>query len=296
MLSEANPVVVLFAGALGDFLLALPALRLLRRRHAGPLTLAVRGPLAGLAGRAACADRVVRLDDAGMARFLGGDRRPDWWPATPQVYSWFGGDDPSLRERLSAGVAAAAFMRVVRGDGVRHAALEYCAAVGEFPDWAAVTSLGAVAAPRIADGTRSRLVVHRGAGSPAKRWRSAGFADVAAWWRGRGGEVTELLGPAEERDPPLADASVLRDAELPALADVLAGASLFVGNDSGISHLASACGVAGVVLFGPTEPRRWRPLSPRLSVVRAEPPRTRGDGFTEPAASAVIERLSAALP
>ena len=37
-------------------------------------------------------------------------------------------------------------------------------------------------------------------------------------------------------------------------------ASAFVGNDSGISHLAAAIGTPGVVLFGPTDPRRWRPL------------------------------------
>jgi ADP-heptose:LPS heptosyltransferase len=50
---------------------------------------------------------------------------------------------------------------------------------------------------------------------------------------------------------------------------VLARAALFVGNDSGVSHLAGAVGAAGVVLFGPSDPRRWRPAAGRLVSLRA---------------------------
>jgi hypothetical protein len=50
------------------------------------------------------------------------------------------------------------------------------------------------------------------------------------------------------------------------------------------------------VLFGPTDPARWRPLSMRLEVVRAQPASLGLDGFTDPPASAVIARLARALP
>jgi heptosyltransferase III len=43
----------------------------------------------------------------------------------------------------------------------------------------------------------------------------------------------------------------------------------FVGNDSGISHLAAAAGAPGVVIFGPTNLERWRPLG-RTTVMRSE--------------------------
>jgi ADP-heptose:LPS heptosyltransferase len=51
------------------------------------------------------------------------------------------------------------------------------------------------------------------------------------------------------------------------LACWLAGASLYVGNDSGITHLAAAAGAPVVALFGPTDPAVWAPRGPRVRVV-----------------------------
>jgi ADP-heptose:LPS heptosyltransferase len=140
------------------------------------------------------------------------------------------------------------------------------------------------------------LVLHRGAGAAAKRWGTAGFADVAAWWRRRGGEVTELLGPAEADLASLPGADARRALPLPAMTELLAQAAAYVGNDSGPSHVAGALGVPGVVLFGPTDPARWRPLSSRLEVLRALPASLGPHGFTDPPAAAVIDCLERALP
>ena len=80
----------------------------------------------------------------------------------------------------------------------------------------------------------------------------------------------------------LADESVCigppeaRDWLLPDVAALLAGVALFVGNDSGISHLAAAVGTPGVVLFGPTDARRWRPLSPDVVALQARSARPDG--------------------
>jgi len=295
-LSQANPVVVLFAGALGDFLLAVPALRLLRRRHAGrPLTLAVREPLVPLGARMGSADRTVRLDDVAMARFLGGGTAPPWWPEGPRLYGWFGADDPSIRGRLGAAAASAEFFRVVRGDGAGHAALEYLHGIGERRSWAEVVTLAALDR-RPGAASPPTLVLHRGAGARAKRWGPTGFAHVAEWWRVRGGDVVDLVGPAEEDAPRLPGAESLRAPALSALADTLGLACAFVGNDSGPAHLAAACGVPGVVVFGPSDPERWRPLSAQLAVVRGDPATFRADGFDDPPARDVIGLLSGALP
>ena len=68
---------------------------------------------------------------------------------------------------------------------------------------------------------------------------------------------------------------VLKDLDLPTVAAIARLASAFVGNDSGVSHLAAAVGAPGVVIFGPTDPARWRPLGPgrdaRFDVLRREP-------------------------
>jgi hypothetical protein len=292
-LSEANAVVVLFAGALGDFLLALPALRGLGA--GGRVVLGVRAPLVGMAALAGAAARVVALDDQAMAVFLGGGAPPPWWPARPRVVSWFGADDPAIRARLGAHAADAEFLRIERGPGPRHAACAYAAVAGIPCDWEALVALGAMgpaAAPAPAVPARA-LVVQRGAGAPAKRWHAAGFARVAAWWRERGGTVIDLAGPAEHGCPPLAGAIAVRERPLVEVVHVLTGAAAFVGNDSGPSHLAGALDLPGVVLFGPTDPARWRPLARRLDTFRAPPAARRPDGFEAPPASLVIERLAA---
>jgi ADP-heptose:LPS heptosyltransferase len=58
--------------------------------------------------------------------------------------------------------------------------------------------------------------------------------------------------------------------EQPPLQDLaarLAGCRAYLGNDSGVSHLAGLCGARTVALFGPTNPDVWRPIGPRVHVV-----------------------------
>ena len=54
-----------------------------------------------------------------------------------------------------------------------------------------------------------------------------------------------------------------RHLALEELAGMLAGARGYLGHDTGISHLAAACGMDCVLLFGPTEPAVWAPRQPR---------------------------------
>jgi ADP-heptose:LPS heptosyltransferase len=110
------------------------------------------------------------------------------------------------------------------------------------------------------------LVMHAGSGSAAKNW--TGFAALAERWR-RHGRVIWIVGPAEDLAPlPLA-AGVVRDQPLPYIAALLQRASLYVGNDSGVSHLAAIAGARGLALFGPSDPIIWRPLG--LHVLRGAP-------------------------
>ena len=85
------------------------------------------------------------------------------------------------------------------------------------------------------------------------------------------------MGPADESAAaPLAalpGAVVARDLPLRVLAGRLAGAGLYLGNDSGVSHLAAAAGAPTLALFGPTDPAVWSPVGPRVETV-ASPDRT----------------------
>lgn len=118
------------------------------------------------------------------------------------------------------------------------------------------------------------LAIHPGSGSPRKNWAVDRFAALAL---ALAPECSWLLieGPAD-REP----ASALRNAapgaitarELPprVLGALLARAGLFVGNDSGVAHLAAAFGAPTLALYGPTDPEVWGPVGPRVKTLRAK--------------------------
>jgi ADP-heptose:LPS heptosyltransferase len=71
---------------------------------------------------------------------------------------------------------------------------------------------------------------------------------------------------AGPNDPPLAGA--VRIDDLYRLACWISQARLYVGNDSGITHLAAATGVPVLALFGPTDPAVWAPRGANVRVAR----------------------------
>jgi heptosyltransferase-3 len=106
---------------------------------------------------------------------------------------------------------------------------------------------------------RPYAVVHPLASAPGKTWRARNFLEVADQLRSRFDlDPIFIAGPQEDLEP-FADYSCLAGASLEKLKSVLAGASLFVGNDSGPAHMAAAFGVPSVVLFGASDHEVWRP-------------------------------------
>jgi hypothetical protein len=115
------------------------------------------------------------------------------------------------------------------------------------------------------------IIIHPGSGSAKKNWPLANFLEVAAALEQRGRNVSWSIGPAEEAIALPAVAQRLPQTSLTDLAGILAGARLYIGNDSGISHLAAAVGTPSVLIFGPSNARMWRPLGERVCVVQGEP-------------------------
>jgi heptosyltransferase III len=268
-------VVVVFPGALGDLLLALPALRLLRRRHAGAhVTLVVPGFLRSFAAALDVADHVADLDDAASARLFAGDEPPPWLLDRPVVYSWLGATDPAVRARLAAWTTDATVLRVERGADGPHAMVAYARMLGCDDPLEVLAADGAVVPPRssradAACGRRPLLAMHRGAGAQAKRWPASGFAAVAAWWRTRGGDVIDVVGPADVDLAPLDAALVVCAWPLLDVAALLSRVDAWIGNDSGVGHLAGAVGARGVGVFVTTPARRWRPATGRIAAIES---------------------------
>ena len=118
-------------------------------------------------------------------------------------------------------------------------------------------------------GTGSGILIHPGSGGREKIWPLDRFLDLA----GRIEEaVTFVLGPAEcERgmDRKFRDAACrfVAPGSIAELARIVGAARLFVGNDSGAGHLAAMTGTPAVILYGPTDPRVWRPVGNRVETV-----------------------------
>jgi len=125
--------------------------------------------------------------------------------------------------------------------------------------------------------TKKAVVIHPGSGGAHKCWRLDNFLSVARILAKEGVEVVFLFGPAEvERF----DASAINEirmlgsllTDLP-LSDVLAVLSCsrgYLGNDSGITHLAAALGIRTVVVFGPTAPAIYGPLGPAVTILQSD--------------------------
>ena len=112
------------------------------------------------------------------------------------------------------------------------------------------------------------VAVHPGSGSPTKNWPIDRFAAVAR--RLAAGQPWLLvLGPAEAQMPDLEGSVVARSWPVRTLGAALSRAGLFLGNDSGASHLAAASGAPTLALFGPTDPALWAPVGPSVATLRA---------------------------
>ncbi len=118
------------------------------------------------------------------------------------------------------------------------------------------------------------IAVHPGSGGKWKCWPAQQFAELAARL-----QVPVLLveGPADsevcrefaEVLPKSVPAARAAGVSLSHLAALLAESRGYIGNDSGVSHLAAALGVPTVAVFGPTDPAVWAPRGPDVSIVTA---------------------------
>ncbi len=112
-------------------------------------------------------------------------------------------------------------------------------------------------------------VFHPFASTPQKTWPAERFLAVAQHLRDKAGlEPVFLAGPADDPGA-FARFPVYRNVPLDQVKSVVAGAQLFIGNDSGPAHMAAAFGVPSVVLFGPSDPVTWAPWKTEARVLTA---------------------------
>jgi ADP-heptose:LPS heptosyltransferase len=129
-------------------------------------------------------------------------------------------------------------------------------------------------------GPKDRFVLlHPGSGGKQKLWAVAGWLSVINKLSAHSHIRFALLqGPADagivqHLRSQLESHSLIpvENWQLGKLAALMRQADLYLGNDSGITHLAAACGIPTVALFGPTDPQIWGPRGPQVSIIRWQP-------------------------
>ena len=121
--------------------------------------------------------------------------------------------------------------------------------------------------------SQSYAVLHPGTVMETKRWEAIRFAQLARSLQELGLAPVLVCGPGEEsfvaevaRDVP--SPRLVLGLGIPELAELIRGAKLYAGNDSGPMHLAAAVGTPIVALWGSSDSRRWRPWGVNHAVVQ----------------------------
>jgi ADP-heptose:LPS heptosyltransferase len=118
-----------------------------------------------------------------------------------------------------------------------------------------------------APAARPYAVVHPVASAPSKTWSPAGFLGVAAHLDRSFGLEPVFIGAPGDDLAAFREYRAVQGAPLAEVKSLLAGATLFAGNDSGPAHMAAAFGVPAVVIFGSSDPGIWHPWQSPAEVV-----------------------------
>lgn len=279
----AQRSLILFPGSLGDFVCFMPTLSALSQ-----------GKQVDLLARSEFADlvpshvRVRSLECYEISRlFMPGSaaepRLRDFFDSYSSIFSWTGsGSDTFVQqlESVSRG-RARVFPFQPKGLGI-HQADYYLACIGEPSLSSRIEEIPLQPAAiawrenywrRHFLKRKQVLTLAPGSGAREKNWPAAFFQSVGNWWGQRpSSAVVVVVGPVEEeRGEAIAfsrEAAVARDLRLGQLSALLARSDLYLGNDSGVTHLAAALGVTTVALFGPSDVRQWAPRGENVTIVR----------------------------
>jgi heptosyltransferase-2 len=285
MAEKRGKILFIRGGAIGDFILTLPAIAALRT--AFPEThLEVLGypAVAELARTAQIIDAFRSIEARPLARFFArnADLDPDWsryFESFNVILSYIYDPDEIFKTNV-ARVSKAQFIQAAHRPDVNealHATAVFLKPLERLAIFDA-DLLPRLAIPREpALPGANWLAMHPGSGSISKNWPEENWrrligsilSSTEANILLTGGEAEEDKPTRLSRDFPPERIRIAQNLPLIELAGLLAQCKSFVGHDSGITHLAAALGVSSVVLWGPSNEQIWRPPHPHVRVIKS---------------------------
>jgi ADP-heptose:LPS heptosyltransferase len=299
---------VLQPGAIGDCLLTLPLIRFMKEQVglAGVDVIGHTDYIGLFPGRT-CVDRIRSIDIIDLHKLFFKPKDFDLADADPLIsvfkgYSWIvsflGGADSNFEENLiftancSQGAEVITLPLKPPKNIHSHVAdyhieqfVEQCGlkvelqSAANYKNLAKATDSDKIAGRELlkqsgVKSDRRIIIIHPGSGGRSKCWHLDNFIAIAEELE-QDNSVVFLLGPAEiERFDAAAltrmqnAGKCLQDLTLPQVLAVLSCGDVFIGNDSGITHLSAQLGVNTVALFGPTDPDVYGPLGREVTILR----------------------------
>jgi heptosyltransferase-3 len=290
----AGRILIIRGGAIGDFLLTLPALHLLRD-HLPDCHLEILGyqHIVAIAEGRFYANASRSIEYGPLAGFFGRNSPLDeelsaFFQSFDQIVSYLFDPDELFANNLKR-IGIKDFLR---GPGKihdgNHATMQLAEPLQNLAMFLENPALRIYPGPQDLASARALigshllhplLVLHPGSGGRKKVW------PVPSWIKLlerllRENDSLHLVICGGEADREIiqsmrktlaGDERILwlQDHPLPLLGAVLHLTGNFIGHDSGISHLAAAAGCRGLLLFGPTDPAIWAPPNPEIKILRA---------------------------
>ena len=282
MRTGRGKILVIRGGAIGDFILTLPAIAALRRQFPEAYLEVLGYPhIVQLAQAGGLVDRVCSIEARPLAGFFArnGPLAEEWTEYFSEfdlIISYLYDPDGIFRNNIGRCSPAQFIAGPHRPDeGARiHATRTYLKPLERL------AIFDADDVPQITLASRqpplNRLALHPGSGSERKNWPEASWAELVGDLVNTtaldlllvGGEAEgERLQRLSAALPP-ARTKVAQSLPLAELASQLAMCAGFVGHDSGISHLAAALGLPGLLLWGDSREEIWRPPNPKVKILR----------------------------
>ncbi len=234
-------------GAIGDFILALPAMEFLKTDYTEVWAASQNLPLALFAHHT----RSIAATGLDILEFAPREKLQAELSSFDSIISWYGTNQQEFRDAVQ-NLPFQFFTAIPPDDCQIHAADYFAAQVG-----CPLPAIPRVDCPRKNAGFAA---IHPFSGSPRKCWPFDRYQELAR--RLAAHMPVRWCAGLEDSLP-----DAVRIADLYELACWLATARVYIGNDSGITHLAAAVGTPVVALFGPTDPRIWSPRGPSVRVI-----------------------------
>ena len=151
-------------------------------------------------------------------------------------------------------------------DEQTHLAQYYCSIIQSHFPTTVPQDLSDCFPARVTEGKYA--LIHPGSGSPGKNYSPQFYRVLADKLRRHGFSKTcFIFGPVEDEKlnaEDFAGERIERPQDVEALAGLLSGASLYIGNDSGVSHLSGFVGTPTIALYKTTDPKRWGVLGKKV--------------------------------